>query len=415
MNWTRPAELRAQVQKRWERGDLLASLVTGQPLFPLRLILKCPTAGELAEHFDEARAWSGEIRGMPHCRVAMREFRHRVLGTNALPQAVWIDTVDEALALIGKQRDAARFSALLDATRLRQPELLAWLAQRPLLALTLAGEWGRLLDIVAWLDAHPRPGIYLRQVDIPGVHSKFIEAHRGVLAELLDLVLPPAAIDADATGASQFARRYGFRDKPLRIRFRVLDPAHALLPGEPMADITLDAASFARLESHVTRVFITENEVNFLAFPPVKGSLLVFGAGYGFEMLRQAGWLAHCRIHYWGDIDTHGFAILDQLRSQFEHVESFLMDRATLLAFEGLWGEEEKPTQRDLPRLNPDETALYDDLRDNRIGNNLRLEQERIGFAWVESAVSRLTPTGLDHTPSHNENRGATDPRYGSR
>jgi hypothetical protein len=35
MSWTcgRPA-LRAQVQKLWERGDLLAGVVTGEPLFP---------------------------------------------------------------------------------------------------------------------------------------------------------------------------------------------------------------------------------------------------------------------------------------------------------------------------------------------------------------------------------------------
>ena len=34
-----------------------------------------------------------------------------------------------------------------------------------------------------------------------------------------------------------------------------------------------------------------------------------------------------------GDIDTHGFAILDTLRARFDHVESFLMDRDTLMAF----------------------------------------------------------------------------------
>jgi hypothetical protein len=44
-----------------------------------------------------------------------------------------------------------------------------------------------------------------------------------------------------------------------------------------------------------------------------------------------------------------------------------------------------------LPRLNPEERALYDDLRDNRIRKNLRLEQERIGFGRVESALSALT------------------------
>ena len=270
----------------------------------------------------------------------MREFRHRVFGTNTVPDEVWMDSADDALALIGKRRDAARFAALIDATRAQQPQLLAWLARRPLRALELGNEWSRLLQIVSWLHAHPRPGVYLRQVDIPGVHSKFIEAYRGVLTELLDLVLPPEAVDAMASGASQFALRYGFRDKPLRIRFRMLDPEHARLATGPEQDITLDAASFARLDPGITRVFVTENEINFLAFPKIKDSLVIFGAGYGFEMLAQASWLARCQLHYWGDIDTHGFAILDQLRAQFDHVESFLMDRATLLAFEPQWGEE---------------------------------------------------------------------------
>jgi len=39
----------------------------------------------------------------------------------------------------------------------------------------------------------------------------------------------------------------------------------------------------------------------------------------------------------------------------------------TLLTFEDQWGIEETQTQRDLPRLDADECALYDDLRDNRI------------------------------------------------
>jgi hypothetical protein len=61
-----------------------------------------------------------------------------------------------------------------------------------------------------------------------------------------------------------------------------------------------------------------------------------------------------------------------------------------LLAFKAQWGEEEKQTLRDLPRLNHEERALYDNLRDNRLGKNVRLEQERIGFGWVESALVAL-------------------------
>jgi hypothetical protein len=273
VSWTRPAALRAQVQKLWERGDLLASVVTGEPLFPRRLTLRGPSSQEMTDSFAEVRTWIGELRALPHCRVEMREFRHRLFGANAIPDEVWIDRLDDALALIGQRREVSRFGALLELTRARQPLLLAWLAKRPLRALELAAEWSRLLDIVAWLQAHPRPGVYLREVDIPGVHSKFIEAQRGVLGELLDLALPPEAIDFSLAGLSQFSRRYGFRDKPQRIRFRTLDRRHALLPGDLEQDITLDAQSFARIDPKVERVFITENEINFLAFPSVPHSL----------------------------------------------------------------------------------------------------------------------------------------------
>lgn len=391
MSWTTPADLRMQVSRLWERGELLAGLATGATLFPKRLALKGPTSAEITERFEDIRRWSGGLRATAHCRVEMREFRHKVFGANTLPVEVWIDSFEDAVALIGKQRDAARFALLLDVTRAREPRLVAWLAKRPLRALELADVWGRLLDVCMWLERHPRPGVYVRQIDIANVHTKFIEAYRGVLSELLDVVLPEGTVDFERSGLGQFAARYGFREKPLRIRFRVLDVSKALFyPACVEQDITLDAASFARLEIDVSRVFITENETNFLAFPAVDDSMVVFGAGYGFEMLTGATWLLHRRIHYWGDIDTHGFAILDQLRHQFDHVESFLMDRETLLAFKSQWDREDKQTLRDLPRLNRDEAALYDDLRDNRLRANLRLEQEKIGFGWVEAAFGRL-------------------------
>lgn len=399
MSWTDAAQLRTQLQKLWDSGALLASVVPGAAeatpefsasagLFPRRLVLKGPTSGEMAERFQEVRAWAAALRALAHGRVTLRTVRHRLLGSNEVPSEVWVDTLDDAIAWLGRRPDLARFTALVRSTQARQPLLLPWLARRPLRALALAEDWPRLLDVVGWLQAHPRPGLYVRQIDIAGVHSKFIEAQRSVLADLLDLVLPPEAVDATASGAAQFEARYGLRAKPLRIRLRLLDPA--VLPGAPGSDLTLDAADFACLQPQARRVFITENEINFLAFPPHPASVVIFGAGYGFEVLRRAQWLAHCQLHYWGDIDTHGFAILDQLRSQWPHVASLLMDSAPLHAHAALWGHEDQPTLRDLPRLTPEEAALYNDLRDNRLGKNLRLEQECIGFDWLQGALQRL-------------------------
>jgi len=375
----------------WDKGTILASLVEGSALFPRRLVLKGPSSTEMTEQFDAVRTWIANLRRGAHYRLVMREFQHRVLGANSVPDEIWIDTLEDALALINKAKEAKNFSAIVTFTREQQPSLLPWLSKQPLKALELAGDWPRLLEIVRWMQAHPRPSIYLRQLDIPGVHTKFVEANRAVLSALFDLALAPNTIDPQTTGASQFSRRYGFRDKPLRIRFRILDPRLALLPTATDQDLTINHDAFSQLNLQVSRVFITENEVNFLAFPNVADSLVIFGAGYGFEMLAQAKWLQHCAVYYWGDIDTHGFAILDQLRASVAHAESFLMDRETLLAHEPQWGEEPQPLVRDLPRLNSQELTLYDDLRDNRIRKALRLEQERIGFGWIEAAVGKIS------------------------
>lgn len=389
MIWTTPNDIKTQVRRLWDRGELLRCLVTRETIFPIRLVFKRPTSFDLADRFEAARNWISSLVAVPHIRIDWREVNHRILGAQRVPQSVWIDNQASAFALIGMSSERAQFDKLVDFTRSKQPSLLPWLGQKPLLALKLKNDWEMLLAVVDWLQHHPRPGIYLRQVDLPGLHSKFIETHRGVLAELLDLTLPPGAIDTDRTGAGQFAVRYGFLDKPVCIRFRILDARHSLLSNSPFSDITLDSESFSKLEMSIRRVFITENEINYLAFPLVPDSIVIFGKGYGWDSLSLAKWLTCCSIHYWGDIDTHGFAILDQLRSRFGHVESFLMNREILMDHETLWGEETSQVIHELPRLNDEERMLFDTLRRNLIRNGLRLEQERVGFKWVEAAVER--------------------------
>lgn len=394
MRWTTPADLRTHVQKLWDRGLLLSSLMGDDELFPRRLTLKGPDSRQLSESFSDVRDWIAQLSGSAkHYRIVWRTLNHRVLGVNEIPAEIWIDSIDDALAFIGKVRDAERFADLVRLTRETKPELIPWLRKRPLRTLELAGSWPNLLQIVAWLQMHPRPDIYLRQIDLPGVHSKFIEAHRGVLGELFDLALPQEQIDptaAGASGAAGFCRRYGFRDKPLRVRFRILDPELALLPVNADQDIALTEVAFAGLDLAVETVFITENEINFLAFPPVARSMVIFGAGYGFENLAAAHWLHKRKIHYWGDIDTHGFAILNQLRRFFPEASSLLMDKETLLAHRSLWGVEPSPETVELTRLTDEEHTLYDDLRSDSLGERVRLEQERIGFDYLVAVFSKM-------------------------
>lgn len=391
MSWTTPSDLKTQVQKLWDRGLLLARMAGGESLFPRRLTLKGPDSRELSERFPDVRDWiAGLSAAAGPYRIDWRSVNHRVHGNNEIPAAIWIDRLSDALGLIGKRRAADQFAALVELTRDKQPELIPWLTRRPLRALELAEDWPRLLEIVAWLLEHPRPAIYLRQIDLPGVHTKLIERQRGVLAELLDLVLPEDSIDGTHTGIGGFCRRYGFLDKPPRVRFRLLDTNARLLPVEVDQDITLTQAAFASLVLQVSKVFITENEVNFLAFPDVSDALVIFGAGYGFDNFAAAPWLQEKEIYYWGDIDTHGFAILSQLRGFLPHAVSFLMDQQTLLVHRALWGVEMQPETGTLTRLHSEESALYDQLRQNHWGERIRLEQERIGFDFLRDVLRKL-------------------------
>lgn len=391
MNWTYPADIKSHVQKLWDRGTLLVVLARRESFAPLKVPLKGPTSSELSERFSDVRQWIGKLAGSEnHYRIEWRQVNHRIIGSNEIPAEIWIDTLDDALALIHKESEAELFSDLLALTDQQQPELLPWLSKRPLRALELFAEWPRFLSLIAWLQQHPRPGIYLRQIDLPGIHTKWIEGLRGVLIELFDLALDPEQIDSRFTGVAGFCRRYGFLDKPSAVRFRLLDPSIPVLPVESDQDLTVTADVFVRLDLPVRTVFMTENEINFLAFPAIPGALVIFGAGYGFDAIKDARWLHDRAFYYWGDLDTHGFAILNQLRGLFPHVQSFLMDEQTLLAHRSLWGREDRPETRPLTRLTDEENNVYDQLLQNLRGEQVRLEQERIGFGYVRQALHRL-------------------------
>lgn len=391
-DWSTPDDIRSRVRREWENGRILSAMLAGEPVFPLRIPLKKPNTQALAEHFELARQWiatlvaaSREQTGAGYA-LEWRELNHRQLGRNRIPVAAILESEQDGLALIGKQRDAARFRALTTTILGAYPALAAWLAKHPLTALGHAESWPRLLAVLDWAARHPRSGVYLRQIDATGIDTKFIERHRSLLGELLDVMLPPESINAHHTGTSGFEIRYGFKRKPAQIRFRILDPKFLI---QGLSDLTVACSEFAQLALPVQRVFMTENEINFLAFPRIPDSLVLFGSGYGFEHLAQADWLRQKEIFYWGDIDSHGFAILDQLRSHFPATRSLLMDRETLLEHRVFWGKEDSPTTRELTRLHPEEAALYEDLRCNHLSPSLRLEQERIGFAWVEAALAK--------------------------
>lgn len=179
-----------------------------------------------------------------------------------------------------------------------------------------------------------------------------------------------------------FAGRYGFRRKPEYVRFRHVGS------GSPYTEMTASVDELTATPEGVTRAYVLENEVTYLAFPLAADAIVLFGDGYAVNILAKLGWLATLDLTYWGDLDTHGFAVLNRLRSRFPHARSIFMDRETLLAHQSQWVTEKTPTKATLDLLTPAEQDLYQDLVNGTFGPAVRLEQERVSFASLEHALS---------------------------
>ncbi|MGX3020602.1 Wadjet anti-phage system protein JetD domain-containing protein [Ursidibacter sp. B-7004-1] len=384
LNWTTEKTIKNELIKRWEKGSFLSQEIFQESIFPLKLKLAKPTSADITSQFEQVRKWVMHLTSLNYLTIEWKTINHRIQGEQKIPERIYIADLETLLTLLNKKKEHRTFLQILQISQRIEPLVLPWLAKNALKSLALADDWEKLLSVVIWRKTHSKPHIYLRQVNIPDVHTKFIETHRTVLAELLDLVLDETEIQREYSGISQFVLRYGFLDKPKHIRLRNLDKGYPIQPSSAYSDIYLDSLTFSQLTPKIKKVFIIENEINFLSFPEIPHSWAIFGAGYGWCLLANATWLNQCQIYYWGDIDTHGFAILNQLRSYFPNAISFLMDSETLLAHKSFWSKEAKQQTGELQYLTEAENKLYAALVNNTFGDNVRLEQEFVGFDKIK-------------------------------
>ncbi len=232
------------------------------------------------------------------------------------------------------------------------------------------GDFGTLLDVVEWLATNDVARLRPRQLPIRGIDTKWFGAHRGLVTEFL---------------AALTSREPGIVDSDALIRVRVLDPT--LAPGE-----ILDfAAPASELDARAYRprvTFVFENVESVLAMPPWPGAIAIHGAGYAVNLLEQIAWVRESRVIYWGDLDSHGFAILHRLRTHLPDVTSTLMDEATLLAHRDLWVKESRPHRGLFASLTAGEQLALDLLRSE---DDTRLEQERIPWSAALFALSQAS------------------------
>lgn len=371
--WSAPADVKAKVRRRWDDGTLLSSYAAGAEFADLDLPLRGPRASDIGAEVDTVRAWIASLEAGAHdgrrYHLEYVAIGGRHFGRNQLPSRARITSYEQAWSLLGTRGEVAAYDQILALTA-SVGAVHDWVAANPLQALAAADDWERLLAAYRWLDGARGSRRYLREIEAPGVDTKFVERTRPLLARLLDV----------PHQASAFVPALGLQTKPQMVRLR-FDAGFLGMPRR-LSEGTFRLAELATVAVSVQSAVIVENETTYLTLPLPDEGVLIWGKGFEVDRAGSLPWLAGADIHYWGDLDTHGFAILHRLRAWLPQTRSFLMDRETLLAHRDRWVGEASPTHAWLDRLDPEEAELYADLVSDRYAPTVRLEQERIDWDW---------------------------------
>jgi hypothetical protein len=378
-DWTTPAGIAARIRRRWDDGTLLRAYAAGDPFEPLEVPLRGPRPSEIGDDLGAVREWVALLdsgrRDDRRYSLVWRAIGGRSIGRNDVPARAIVSTFDQAWALLGVVESVRRFDDLLELAD-GHHAVRSWVIGHPHRALELREDMPRLVAAFAWLDAHRDSGLYLRQISAPGVDTKFAERYRGTLAAML-------GVPSTTTG---FLSELGLSSKPEFVRLR---PSPMLGLPEPVSELALRASELAQLRIWPRSAVVVENEITYLSVDVPDEGVVIWGKGFHVDNVGRLPWLANADVNYWGDIDTHGFTILDRLRAWLPQTRSVLMDRNTLLAHRDRWVREDSPTGASLTRLTSPELELYADLVTDALGERIRLEQERIDWCWVQAFLHR--------------------------
>lgn len=251
----------------------------------------------------------------------------------------------------------------------------------------------RLVAVADWVLANPRSGLYLRQLPVPGVDTKWIEGgQRRAIAMLVALLQG----DVNATGETEreFLRLCGLRAPAPRIRLIVLDEQLRDAVGG-LRDIQAPQSDLASLKWAPRTTLFVENLACAYSLPDLVSTVAVVGLGRAISLAAALPWIHRTRPLYWGDLDTHGLEILSLARALLPGTRSVLMDSLTLQLYRSRWVPESSPNRQANKRfLLPDECELYDALLANHWPDwkgeqGVRLEQERLDWSYVEEELRR--------------------------
>jgi hypothetical protein len=379
-----PEEIRELLTRRFNNQHRNWLRHEGQ--WPLVLGLGSPTERDVTEDVAGFRSWAAAWSAWHDIgEVSWEDRQWARLGRQRIPTSLRLASSDEVARVIGQQMRwtlaCERYGFLTTQwPRLNGNSVLP--KHFDVLAEYSGTDFEGLCSLMLWLERNPKSDLYLRQLPIEGLDTKWIERRKSLATELI------CAIRGESEECDFFIA-CGLRRPRHRIRVRLLCPTLRKVVGF-LEDIEAPLEEIAALPLAPAGAVIVENLETGLSLPDLPGVVALMKLGVGVGVLNTVPWLQGIDAVYWGDIDTHGYAILNHARRALPHLRSVLMDKETLFSYRNLWVEEpEQDDSTQLPLLKDHERTVYEGLRSDAWGRKIRLEQERIPWACAIEALKK--------------------------
>jgi hypothetical protein len=363
--------------------DRLSEIVLGTVVYPLHFErIGTPTStSEMAAW----REWVEELATESKSRlgygydVQYEERSYGRKGVHRVPVTIHFVSENDFLARVGKQHEVAKVRADLVFIARQVPKLGDWAKENIRSVRLWHGEWAKLLEVVAFFQANPRPNIYRREVPIP-IPDKFIEQNQGPLRELLDFVLPSEAINP----VDDFGERFGLKGPLQMVRARI--PTGLRPAGFWATDAAMPLADWVKAPIAPCRILVVENLTTYLSIPLPPEVPVVMGSGWSASRLALIPWIKSAEVFYTGDLDVPGFEILAALRANHGNVRSVMMGPDVLQRFGELAVPHQVRGDTDIEvRLTIEEAKAWRVVKESR----LQLAQEKLPFPFILTELQK--------------------------
>ena len=381
------------LEKLEENGTLYKPLVYEPDSFIMEIPIGAPykllSKQYKQDAFNSIFAWVDSWKFFSKSGIGEVEYTQKRIGTlrpSAVPTRLILHNIQGCFNYINKNGEMECFLKTYNRIKKFNPLLKKWVLREykmfryPCYKLD---DFERIADKIKETISADAPYIYKRELEIPGVDTKFFEKNIEAIREMYNTLHGTSLANAKELYKELHIVKPPEDKEFIPIRF--LDTKYR---EDNISIVKIHYTELKQLSIRPRKVYIVENKETFYHFPKVANSVVIFGAGISVSgFLKDIPWIEEADdVYYWSDLDTNGFQMLNNMRKIYPKIHSFLMNTETIKLTKQFAVEDTGSDFERFEHLTPAEDECFIYLKEKR----LRIEQEKIPWSYVVKSIENI-------------------------